>query len=267
VTGRALITGLAVAFFGCSLQKSGTGEDLSLGTDSAVDDSSAVIETSTEDSAQEDSVVVDTTPPPDEGIDSTIEETTADTGDAVVDTAPEAETGSTLTVSCTEIVGGTDVNLTAEGTAGWAHYGLTDSTSYDHKAAPDVISNVTAAGGTATRFSVFETSVTWSDGAPTASASKSRTGLYIAAAGSSLTFNVNGDGTPQTLRFYVRIPGGVDGTATLVLGATKATSSLPTSSSIKTYVCESGFATSAAVQVTVTKQAGVSLGLLSATLH
>ncbi len=66
----------------------------------------------------------------------------------------------------------TAINLTAEGTSDWAHWGYTDSTSFDHKnGVPQQISNFTRFGSISTirSSSNWDPTVTysWSDGTPT----------------------------------------------------------------------------------------------------
>jgi hypothetical protein len=269
VTGRALITCLALAGVGCSLQKTGTGDDLSLGGDTAiddttVDDTTTPIDTSVEDSSQEDSVAVDTTLPPDEGTDTTVAETSADTA---VDVPVEADAPATLSIVCSELAAGTDVNLTSEGTIGWAHWGLVDAKSYDHKSASTVISDVTVAGGSAIQYGAFETSASWSDGTPTVSSSATKSGIYVTTNGATFTLSVTGDGAIRALRVYLRTYAGAQASLKATVGSATATSALAASPSTKTYACETTFATSASLQFVATKTSGASVALLSATIH
>ncbi|MGZ3424639.1 MAG: hypothetical protein ACXVEE_42670 [Polyangiales bacterium] len=245
----------------CSLQKGGTGEDISFGGDTGIEDSSPSIDEGV-DSVQEDTVLPD----------STSADTSEDgAADSSLDASEaEAETGGDLAVTCTEIPNGTVVDLTKEGTAGWAHYGLVDPTSYDHKVSPDVISDVTVVGSARMRHQYFDTSVTWSDGTPTAITTPVKTGLYLAVAESKMVFNVIGDGSARTLRFYVRPFAGIDGSVTLALGAATQETPLPKSSLTKTYACGVTLAWSSSLQVTLTKHGsvgGVALGLLGVTLE
>jgi hypothetical protein len=99
------------------------------------------------------------------------------------------------------------LNLTTEGTADWAHWGLTDASSFDHKAnVVQQISNVTAIGTTALRFggnpSVW-TSHSWSDGTPTASASATPSLVYFQGTGHGYEFTAPADTTLRTLRVYL----------------------------------------------------------------
>ena len=62
------------------------------------------------------------------------------------------------------------VNLTAEGTLDWAHWGLAIKSDFDHKAGgASQISDVTTVG-TVEQFPDALTGFSWSDGTPTASA-------------------------------------------------------------------------------------------------
>jgi RHS repeat-associated protein len=100
---------------------------------------------------------------------------------------------------------GSAVNLSTEGTTDWAHWGLTNASSFNHK------SGVTAqistfspvGGGTAQRFDDNPTSYTWTGGTPTSSATNSPTGLYIVGLNKGFQLTVPADTTPRTLKLYV----------------------------------------------------------------
>src|SRR5213075_2899582 len=74
------------------------------------------------------------------------------------------------------------VNLTTEGTSDWAHWGLSNANSFDHKATGGTqISNVTTLGSAPVKAQLTDSPsrYSWSDGNPTASFSSTPTGIYI----------------------------------------------------------------------------------------
>ncbi|HMU32784.1 MAG TPA: peptidoglycan DD-metalloendopeptidase family protein [Pyrinomonadaceae bacterium] len=98
-----------------------------------------------------------------------------------------------------------NVDLSGEGTADWAHWGLASPTSFNHKSGvTSQIGNYTLIGnGIAQQFSGNSTSYSWSGGAPTASASGVNTGLWIVGAGNGYQIVVPADTTARTLKMYV----------------------------------------------------------------
>jgi hypothetical protein len=101
------------------------------------------------------------------------------------------------------------VNLTAEGTADWAHWGLNAPTDFNHKATGgSQISNVTlvGTGTTKARFNDSASVYSWSGGTPTASANLSPTGIYInnfTGPGRGFQFTVPADATQRTLEVFL----------------------------------------------------------------
>ncbi|MEO8370734.1 MAG: hypothetical protein ABI806_16235, partial [Candidatus Solibacter sp.] len=99
----------------------------------------------------------------------------------------------------------TVVNLTAEGTADWAHWGLATAASFDHKSgASQQISNFAVVGGGAVnRYANNPGSFTWTDGTPTASVTGTATGIYIAGQGQGFRLTAPADTSVRTLKVYV----------------------------------------------------------------
>ena len=100
---------------------------------------------------------------------------------------------------------GLNVNLTAEGTTDWSHWGL-GGVKQDHKAvggnavgliSDQTLANATGNGAYGDNFLGY----TWTDGTPVASTSNSTTGIY--EANGSFTFTVPAGTTSQTLKVYV----------------------------------------------------------------
>jgi hypothetical protein len=75
------------------------------------------------------------------------------------------------------------LDLTAEGSSDWAHWGLTSPGSFDHKAGvPSCIPNVTLLNASAADLATYadnRTAYSWSDGTPIAHASGSPTGIFL----------------------------------------------------------------------------------------
>ena len=99
------------------------------------------------------------------------------------------------------------VQLTTEGTADWAHWGMNTSTDFNHKAGVVAqIGNLASiAGGALTRYTANPTSYTWTDGTPTLSASNIATGLYVAGQNQGFRLVVPADTTLRTLRVYLGV--------------------------------------------------------------
>lgn len=75
------------------------------------------------------------------------------------------------------------VDLTAEGTADWAHWGLTTNSSFDHKSGVvQQIPNVVPLNASPSDFNQYAgnfSAYSWIDGTPTAEAFSSTTGIFI----------------------------------------------------------------------------------------
>jgi len=99
------------------------------------------------------------------------------------------------------------VNLTNEGTADWAHWGLTTTTSFDHKkSVGQQISNYTLIGNTAVhQYNTNPNGYTWTDGTPTSSATNTTTGIWVNNVGNGFKITVPADTTSRTLKVYVGI--------------------------------------------------------------
>ena len=117
-----------------------------------------------------------------------------------VNTGQGALSGAVSTPSTTQ-------NLTQLGTTDWAHWGLTSATSFNHKASGQgQISNYTVVGsGPATAFNDHPFGFTWTDGTPTASATNSKTGVYVAGLNSGFQITAPADLTTRTLSVYVSV--------------------------------------------------------------
>ncbi len=96
------------------------------------------------------------------------------------------------------------LNLSAEGTADWAHWGLS-GTSFNHKSGvTPQISNYTAIGnGNIQQFTGNPTLYNWTGGTPTASATDVHTGLWVTGLNNGYQVTVPADTTARTLKMYV----------------------------------------------------------------
>jgi hypothetical protein len=139
---------------------------------------------------------------------------------------------SSLAVTVTTL-GSANLDITAEGTIDWAHWGYLGATGFDRKSGGDAISDVSPSPTLSFTGAPF--TATWTDGAPHASVSMTSSGAGIHE-GSTLTFTVAADTTVRTLRLYV---GAQDAAARLdvtLAGATSQTRTLSDSNGT-TNVC------------------------------
>ncbi len=99
----------------------------------------------------------------------------------------------------------TSVNLASEGTTDWAHWGLVDANSFNHKnGATTQIGSITKIGsGDQNRFDDNNVSYSWTGGTPTASATNTTTGIWTNGSGNGFQFTVPADTTQRTLKVYV----------------------------------------------------------------
>ena len=116
-------------------------------------------------------------------------------------------TGGTL--SGTVTLPATSVELTAEGSSDWAHWGLASPASFNHKAGvPQQISNFTKIGTNDTQqlqdnFTVFS----WSDGTPTAGTNGTKTGVFTYGLTNGFLLTAPADTNSRTLKVYVGLYG------------------------------------------------------------
>ena len=103
----------------------------------------------------------------------------------------------------------TSVDLTAEGTADWTHWGLATDSLFNRKAGvPAQISDFTKIGTNAVeRYEDNYTGYSWSDGVPTASTNNTTTGVFTLGVENGFELTAPADRTPRTLRVYVGLYG------------------------------------------------------------
>jgi hypothetical protein len=97
------------------------------------------------------------------------------------------------------------VQLTTEGTSDWAHWGLNAATDWNHKngVTSQIGTFTSVAGGAAGRYADNSTAFTWTDGTPTATATNTTTGLYLAGQNQGFRLTLPADPTTRTVRVYV----------------------------------------------------------------
>ncbi len=114
----------------------------------------------------------------------------------------DSGSGGVLTGSGQSATGA--INLTAEGTSDWAHWGRAAVTDFDHKAAGgSQISNFTVVGAGTTKRVTNLVTYAWTDGTPTVSAPPTASGIAVHALNAGITVTVPADTTQRTLRLYL----------------------------------------------------------------
>jgi hypothetical protein len=100
-----------------------------------------------------------------------------------------------------------NVDLSAEGTVDWAHWGLTSASSFNHKSVmTQQISNYTRLGtGTIQRYTNNPNLYSWSGGTPTASAANIDTGLWVIGVNNGYQITIPADTSTRTLKVYVGV--------------------------------------------------------------
>lgn len=101
------------------------------------------------------------------------------------------------------------VDLTAEGTADWIHWGLTNATDVDYKSnVVRKISNFTELGTNAIQqYGDNFTAFSWSDGIPDGTVSGTTTGVFVTGATNGFELTVPADTNSRTLRIYAGLYG------------------------------------------------------------
>jgi hypothetical protein len=125
---------------------------------------------------------------------------------------PLALSAGSLDVSFSHITAGSVIDLTAEGTTDWVHWGLFTETSIDRKAnvAPRIsdFTPVDASNGYVYiyQFGDNANGYSWNDGTPHMNVTNTTTGVWaygVPATGSGFRFSVPASTNAQTLKVYV----------------------------------------------------------------
>ena len=100
---------------------------------------------------------------------------------------------------------GTNIDLTAEGILDWAHWGLVDTNSFDHKGGVTVqISNAVLFGTNS--FQQYSTNLhgySWSNGAPTIAATNSTTGISVTGLTNGFQITAPANQVVKELKIYL----------------------------------------------------------------
>lgn len=101
----------------------------------------------------------------------------------------------------------TNINLTNEGNADWAHWGLTAANSFNYKnEVTRKISNYSVIGsGTVQRYSNNPNLYSWNGGTPSASAANTPTGVFMTGVNNGFQLTVPADTSPKTLKLFVGV--------------------------------------------------------------
>ncbi|MGZ3423157.1 MAG: hypothetical protein ACXVEE_35170, partial [Polyangiales bacterium] len=150
----------------------------------------------------------------------------------------------------------------------WGHYGFTDAATFTHRAGDSSISAATLLKGAATRYSAYPISFSWSDGVPTGSATKTRTGIFVGGSGGGFEVDVAGDGAIHTYRLYFAST--TSSVVTLSVEALAMSATVPISASTaptQPRACEVIYATSSTLKFRLIQSAGGYLSLLAFTVE
>lgn len=112
-----------------------------------------------------------------------------------------------------------DVDLTAEGTLDWVHWGLNDKTTITRKAGVNLLSAELKASGQVylDRTEGCPVNITWRDGSPLLQSRGTHAGLWWNGVGNRRSFSAPADTTTRVLRVYVAGIEGVGATLTAKL--------------------------------------------------
>jgi hypothetical protein len=116
-------------------------------------------------------------------------------------------TGGSLSINRAEPP--STVDLTLEGEADWAHWGLSTDSSFDHKAGvSQQISNLSVVGtNLLQRYADNLTSYTWGDGTPNLGATNTTTGVFITGLNNGFQIHAPADINSRRLTVYVGLYG------------------------------------------------------------
>jgi len=130
-----------------------------------------------------------------------------------------------MSVTFTPIPQGTDVNLTADGSLDWVHWGLYTESSLNRKAGvTPQIHDFTPRGFTGPfPYADNYNGYSWRDGFPTSSVTNTPTGVWMYGKPNGFELQFLADTTPKTLKIYVGTFGAVGEFTATLSGAPKYT--------------------------------------------
>jgi hypothetical protein len=141
------------------------------------------------------------------------------------------------------------VDLSAEGSLDWVHWGLIDATAFDRRRGATAIEDL---GGTPRgRYENNPQLFTWTGGSPTATATRTPTGVYMCGQGATITLRAPAGPAVRTLRVYAGVWMAAGRLTVSVPGAT-ATADLENRNAISTSRFEIRYRATAGTRLTVT---------------
>lgn len=129
-------------------------------------------------------------------------------GAALFDAAMKWVLGTTsLSATSAVVPNGSSIDLTAEGSVDWVHWGLDTASSVNRKSMPyQKLSNYSWVGnGSVNRYADNANFYSWSDGAPTQAVSNTTTGIMTNGLANGFQINVPADTNLRTVRLYVGV--------------------------------------------------------------
>ncbi|GIM96809.1 hypothetical protein Ato02nite_086020 [Paractinoplanes toevensis] len=144
---------------------------------------------------------------------------------------PTATATAVLSLAVADVPG--TVDLAAEGTRDWVHWGLESAEALDRKSRGT--GEIQDDRGTSARgrYDNNPELFGWSGGTPTGAAGRTPTGVYSCGAGSRFTLRVPAGAATRTLRFYAGV-WMAEGQMTVSLAGKRATASLENREAIRT---------------------------------
>jgi hypothetical protein len=96
-----------------------------------------------------------------------------------------------------------DVNLTAEGTLDWSHWGLVVATDLDRKASNNTALIMATISAPPQQYATYIPGFSWTDGTPAAMINANHGGIYLSTVGDAFTITVPADTEARTLHLYL----------------------------------------------------------------
>ena len=102
-----------------------------------------------------------------------------------------------------------NTNLTSEGTADWAHWGLTSAAGFDHKlSGGSQIPTFSLLNGGTPAQTTLPYSFSWSDGTPNGASAGTTTGVSLSGNNRGFGLTLPADLTSRTVHVYVAVASG-----------------------------------------------------------
>src|SRR5438128_2230700 len=112
---------------------------------------------------------------------------------------------ATLSGNFVPLPSGSAINLSAEGTLDWAHWGLTSPTDFNHLASTNqIIGDYILIGSQFTaQANSFPNACSWTNGTPVASATGTTTAVYVTGLSNGFQVVIGAGTSPRRLRLYL----------------------------------------------------------------